>query len=114
MKPLKKNTASTTVCCLVLMLNACSGGSGEGLDKSGQATSTGDQGADIGANTDTGGDLFTRIQNDILTPDCATSGCHTGTTSPLGLSRPGIRFAGQQRQRAGQRSDASGTEQRRC
>ena len=86
MKPLKNNTALTTVCCLVLMLNACSGGSGEGLDKSDQATSTGDQGADTGANSDTGGDLFTRIQNDILTPDCATSGCHTGTTSPLGLN----------------------------
>ena len=61
MKPLKKYTASTTVCCLVLMLNACSGGSGEGLDKSGQTTSKGDQGADTEANSDTGGDLFTRI-----------------------------------------------------
>ncbi len=86
MKPLSRMSASVTLGCLVLMLGACSGGNGEELDENGQSTSHGVQGTDTESNTVTGADLFTRIQNDILTPDCATSGCHAGTTSPLGLN----------------------------
>ena len=70
------------------ILSGCGAGSGEGLDDSGRPVSE-SSGASPGDNPDTtapSSDLFTRIQTEILTPQCATSGCHNGTTSPLGLN----------------------------
>lgn len=70
------------------VLNACGAGTGEGLDESGRPLVE-SVGAVEGDNTDAtpeSSDLFTRIQDEILTPQCATSGCHNGTTSPLGLN----------------------------
>ena len=65
-------------------LTAC-GGNGQGLDVNGRPLWEADSTNDT-ADTSTSNGSFNRIQADILTPDCATSGCHSGTTSPLGLN----------------------------
>lgn len=67
-----------------LALTAC-GGSGVGLDENGRPWSEHDW-STSGESSDTDGNTqFNRIQSTILTPQCATSGCHAGTASPLGL-----------------------------
>ncbi|MEE9322495.1 MAG: hypothetical protein V3U76_18785 [Granulosicoccus sp.] len=71
---------------LACILSACGGGNGQGLDVNGRPwwESTGGPGSpDSGTGSD---GAFNRIQQEILTPDCAMSGCHSSTTSPLGLS----------------------------
>ena len=70
---------------VVLTMVSCKAGNGIGLDEYGQ-TSNGD----LSENQDTieennTSSIFIRIQDEILTPACATSGCHNGTTAPLGL-----------------------------
>ncbi len=76
-----------SICIVVVvtaMLASCNAGSGDGLDENGQ-TSTEPTVPGTGGTTPTSS-VFTRIQEEILTPECATSGCHNGTTSPLGLN----------------------------
>lgn len=70
------------------LLSACGAGNGDGLDESGRplSESAGSGDDDNSETTPESSNLFTRIQSEILTPQCATSGCHNGTTSPLGLN----------------------------
>lgn len=72
------------ILCLSLLLSAC-GGSGEGLDSYGRPLSEQSGQPDAGNEVTTSGD-FNQIQNDILDVSCATSGCHSGTSAPLGLN----------------------------
>jgi hypothetical protein len=60
-----------------LVLAACGGGSGEGLDSNGRPASGGGSGG--GALTAT----FTSIQANVFTPRC--TGCHAGASAPMGL-----------------------------
>lgn len=70
---------STSPILFCLLLAACHG-SGEGLDSNGRPLT----------QTDTGNQLltarFSSISANVLTPDCATSGCHSGVTAPVGLN----------------------------
>ncbi len=70
------------------ILNGCGAGSGENLDESGRplSESAGASPTDNTGSTPESSDIFTRIQDEVLTPQCATSGCHNGTSSPLGLN----------------------------
>jgi len=61
---------------LALLLAACGGGSGEGLDSNGRPVGGG--GA-TGALTAT----FASIQANVFTPRC--TGCHAGSSAPMGL-----------------------------
>ena len=87
-----KTAATLAAVSLTMMLASCTAGDGEGLDANGRPLS--ETGSGSGSNPDTGSatdpgqtsTLFTRIQDEILTPDCATSGCHSGTSSPLGVN----------------------------
>ena len=60
------------------VLNACSPGSGEGLDENGRPLDEGGGGGPLTAE-------FGSIQANILTPTCATAGCHVGAAAPQGL-----------------------------
>lgn len=60
------------------LVSACAPGSGEGLDSNGNPITAGIQPIPLSAD-------FVSIQANIFTPNCAFSGCHTGTTAPLGL-----------------------------
>ncbi len=64
-----------------LALNACSGGSGVGLDQSGRPT-TGDASSGNTPPT-TGSASFESIQDSVFTPICTV--CHAGGSAPLGL-----------------------------
>ena len=55
----------------------CAPGSGEGLDENGRPLSE-SPGIPLGPT-------FGSIQANVLTPNCAISGCHIGATAPLGL-----------------------------
>ena len=70
------------VSLLIGVLSSC-GGNGQGLDVNGRPLS--ESGSDNTPDVSTDG-AFNQIQAEILTPDCAFSGCHSGTTSPLGLN----------------------------
>ena len=59
-----------------LVLAACGGGSGEGLDSNGRPATGG---AGNGALTAT----FSSIQANVFTPRC--TGCHAGAGAPMGL-----------------------------
>ena len=63
---------------MALALAACGGGSGEGLDTSGQPLSTGG-GAPLAPT-------LASIQVNIFSVSCAISGCHGGGTVQFGLS----------------------------
>ena len=90
----KKTAARLAAASLTIMLAACTAGNGEGLDANGRPLSETGSGSGSDSDPDTGSatdptqtsTLFTRIQDEILTPDCATSGCHSGTSSPLGVN----------------------------
>ena len=60
------------------LVSACSPGSGEGLDSNGNPITPGTQPIPLSAD-------FVSIQANIFTPNCALSGCHAGTSAPLGL-----------------------------
>jgi len=63
---------------ITIVLTSCSPGNGEGLD---------DNGRPLG-ETEGGGPLiaeFGSIQANVLTPTCATAGCHVGAAAPQGL-----------------------------
>ena len=62
---------------VVWALAACAPGSGEGLDENGRPLSE-SPGIPLGPTLDA-------IQANVLTPNCAISGCHIGATAPLGL-----------------------------
>jgi mono/diheme cytochrome c family protein len=84
---MKSNYLSSVVAALVsLALASCGAGDGSHLDETGKPLSQEEQPAQGPADPDQTSDAFTRIQNEILTPECATSGCHNGTSSPLGLN----------------------------
>ena len=59
-------------------ISACAPGSGEGLDSNGNPITSDSQPIPLSAD-------FVSIQANIFTPNCAISGCHAGTTAPLGL-----------------------------
>ena len=63
---------------MALALAACGGGSGEGLDTSGQPLSTGG-GAPLAPT-------LASIQVNVFSVSCAISGCHGGGTVQFGLS----------------------------
>ena len=79
-----------TILILTMVLSACSGNNGIGTDNG--DTGNGDTGGDIGnddtdnGDTGNGPDLtsatFTAVQQEVLTPTCAISGCHNGSESP--------------------------------
>lgn len=83
---------------IITMLTSCSAGNGDGLDENGrtiqqnEAGGSDEEGADEDPDEESssGGtdenNVFLKIQDDIITPSCATSGCHTGTSAPFGLS----------------------------
>ncbi len=85
-KALKKITIAFITGSVALALFSCSAGNGDGLDENGHplTVSQSQNGGDDTDNSSNG--IFNKIQNEILTPECATSGCHNGTTSPLGLN----------------------------
>lgn len=55
------------------------------MDENGRPWSEHDWSATADTSSTSSNALFNRIQSTILTPQCATSGCHAGTASPLGL-----------------------------
>ena len=59
-------------------LNACSPGSGEGLDANGRPLGESGGGGPLTAE-------FGSIQANVFTPTCATAGCHVGAAAPQGL-----------------------------
>lgn len=59
-------------------LNACSPGSGEGLDANGRPLGETGGGGPLTAE-------FGSIQANVFTPTCATAGCHVGAAAPQGL-----------------------------
>ncbi len=87
MNTIFQSTVALIAASLVALLGGCSAGSGTGLDENGRPLSETQhtQSPDTGASGESSS-LFTRIQDEILTPECATSGCHNGTSSPLGLN----------------------------
>lgn len=68
-------------------LSAC-GGSGQGLDESGRPWFESNVSSSGSENLRSGSEdsVFNDIQSKVLTPSCATSGCHSGTSAPLGLT----------------------------
>ena len=65
------------LCCAGLM--ACDAGNGEGLNDNGRPLS--EVGASIALSP-----TLESLQANLFTPNCAVSGCHTGSSAPLGLS----------------------------
>lgn len=65
------------MCCAGLM--ACDAGNGEGLNDNGRPLS------EVGANIALTASLES-LQANLFTPNCAVSGCHSGSAAPLGLS----------------------------
>jgi hypothetical protein len=57
---------------------SCSPGSGEGLDQNGRPLGENDPTVPLTAQ-------LASIQQNVLTPNCAISGCHTGAAAPQGL-----------------------------
>jgi len=66
-----------TLCCAGLM--ACDAGNGEGLNDNGRPLS--EVGASIALSP-----TLDSLQANLFTPNCAVSGCHSGSSAPLGLS----------------------------
>ncbi len=69
---------------LPLLLVAC-GGSGEGLDANGRPLYEQSGESNTSGDAFTSGD-FNQLQDDVFNVSCATSGCHSGTSAPLGLN----------------------------
>jgi len=67
-----------TLFSLAAGLNACSPGSGEGLDANGRPLGESGGGGPLTAE-------FGSIQANVFTPTCATAGCHVGAAAPQGL-----------------------------
>ncbi|MCB1757305.1 MAG: hypothetical protein KDJ38_17405 [Gammaproteobacteria bacterium] len=67
-------------------LVSCDAGSGLNLDENGRPLTEESNLEPVPETGATTSSLFNRVQDEILTPDCATSGCHNGTSSPLGLN----------------------------
>lgn len=86
MTTLKKAIAVLVIASLTGLLTACGAGSGEGLDANGRPLSENPPDTGEGSSGQPSSDAFTKIQAEILTPDCATSTCHSGSSSPLGLN----------------------------
>ncbi len=89
-KPLIRCTGRGRAQSLIMVLSvaviASCGGDGRGLDANGRPwweTYSSNTEIPVQATTTR---VFNRIQDEILTPDCAISGCHSGTSSPLGLN----------------------------
>jgi hypothetical protein len=61
-----------------LLLGACGGGSGEGLDANGRPLAPGAGAAPILPT-------LASIQDNVFTPRCAVPGCHGGSSAQLGL-----------------------------
>lgn len=70
--------AQGTIAAAALLLGACGGGSGEGLDENGRPIAPG------GGATPSGPTLAS-IQAKVFTVSCAISGCHGGGTVQQGL-----------------------------
>jgi hypothetical protein len=66
------------VLSITVVLNSCSPGSGEGLDDNGRPLGESGGGGPLTAE-------FGSIQANVLTPTCATAGCHVGAAAPQGL-----------------------------
>ncbi|MFN7724230.1 MAG: hypothetical protein ACK5QH_04110 [Rubrivivax sp.] len=62
--------------CVLALLSACGGGSGEGLDANGRPLSEG--GGPVASAA-----TLAALQANVFTPVCA--GCHAGATAPAGL-----------------------------
>ncbi len=71
---------------LISLIASCSAGNGDGLNENGLPISESAESEEETNPPQSTSGAFTKIQNEILTPECATSGCHNGTTSPLGLN----------------------------
>jgi hypothetical protein len=69
-----------TLCAatLAIHLSACAPGSGQGLDENGLPPEL------AGANIELAPNLES-LQARLFTPNCAVSGCHSGSSAPLGL-----------------------------
>ena len=65
------------LCCGGLM--ACDAGNGEGLNNNGRPLSEAGASIALSASLDS-------LQANLFTPNCAVSGCHSGSSAPLGLS----------------------------
>ena len=90
---MSRNTTQNLALPILLagLLGACTAGNGEGLDDNGRPLSessanSGNTETETTSNTTTGNGLFTRVQKEVFDIDCALSGCHTGSASPLGLN----------------------------
>ena len=59
-----------------IVLAACGGGSGEGLDSNGRPSAGGSGNSALAAP-------FSSIQANVFTPRC--TGCHAGSSAPMGL-----------------------------
>ena len=86
------NNTTRPLALIILLagaLGACTAGSGDGLDENGRPlseSSASDGNTETEPETTTGSGLFTRVQQEVFDTDCALSGCHTGSASPLGLN----------------------------
>ena len=64
-------------CCVGLL--ACDAGNGEGLNNNGIPLTESGASIALSASLDS-------LQANLFTPNCAVSGCHSGSGAPLGLS----------------------------
>lgn len=67
-----------------LLLTACGGGSGDGLDQNGQPIDQGSTSSGSQTPPPLSADLAS-IQVNVLTPSCGVSGCHVPGTAAFGL-----------------------------
>jgi len=65
------NKATPALSILALLVASCTGGDGTGLPG--------------GAAPGDFGPIFSEIQANVFTPNCATTGCHLGASAPQGL-----------------------------
>jgi len=70
------NQRRLPVVLATLVLAACGGGSGDGLDSNGRPSTGGSGGGTLTAT-------FSSIQANVFTPRC--TGCHAGAGAPMGL-----------------------------
>jgi len=78
MKIKSSYTGMIIACVCTLLISACTAGNGENQAKEPLPQEQPD--------TPQSSSAFKKIQDEIFTPKCATSGCHNGTASPLGLN----------------------------
>ena len=72
MRPSRPPRRGATAAALALALTACGGGSGEGLDENGRPI--------VPGGPATTGPTLASIQAKVFSVNCASSGCHGGST----------------------------------